>query len=293
MIDIGLTKTLNSTNGPLQLDIRTSVDKGCFLALFGPSGVGKTTILRMLAGLTRPDAGRIIVNGTTWFDSEHNIDLPPQKRAIGFVFQDYALFPNLTVRQNIAYGAQVLDDGHWIDELVHLMELGEFQHRLPGTLSGGQKQRVALARAVAPRPALLLLDEPLSALDVSLRHRLQDDIATLHRSLGLTTVLVSHDIGEVFKLSHKVLRLEQGKIIESGSPAQIFLERKLSGKFNLHAQVLAVRRDEVVYIVSLLIGQDIVEVIASDDEVAELRAGDAVSVSSKAFSPFFFKSTHH
>lgn len=291
MIDIGLTKTLNSMSGPLQLDIRTSVAKGCFLALFGPSGAGKTTVLRMLAGLTRPDAGRIIVNGTTWFDSERNINLPPQKRAIGFVFQDYALFPNLTVRQNIAYGAQAPNDGQWIDELVHLMELGGVQHRLPSTLSGGQKQRVAVARAVAPRPALLLLDEPLSALDMNLRHRLQNDLAALHHSLGLTTILVSHDVGEVFKLSHKVLRLEQGKIIESGSPTQIFLEHTLSGKFNLRAQVLAIRREEVVHIVSLLIGNDIVEVIASDDEVTGLCAGDAVSVSSKAFSPFLFKST--
>lgn len=288
MIDIRLAKTLDSPGGSLQLDIDARIDKGAFVTLFGPSGAGKTTILRMLAGLARPDQGRIVVDDTVWLDSAAGIDVPPQKRAIGFVFQDYALFPNLTVRQNIAYGAAV-HDSLWIDELVEMMALGGLQHRLPATLSGGQKQRVALARAVARRPMLLLLDEPLSALDAALRRRLQDDLARLHRHLGLTTILVSHDVGEVFRLSQQVLRLDAGRIVQSGSPAQVFLERMLSGKFNLQAQVLAVRKEEVVHIVSLLIGQDIVDVIASDDEVAGLRTGDTVSVSTKAFSPFLFR----
>lgn len=291
MIDIRVAKTLASPGGTLQLDVDARIDKGTFVTLFGPSGAGKTTILRMLAGLARPDQGRIVVDGTVWFDAASRTSLPPQKRAIGFVFQDYALFPNLTVRQNIAYGADArgMQDERWIDELVERMSLGTLQQRLPATLSGGQKQRVALARAVARRPLLLLLDEPLSALDAELRRRLQDDLAELHGHLGLTTVLVSHDVGEVFKLSHQVLRLDGGRIVQSGTPAQVFLERRLSGKFNLQAQVLAVRKEEVVHIVSLLIGQDIVEVIASADEVAGLRAGDSVAVSTKAFSPFLFK----
>jgi molybdate transport system ATP-binding protein len=284
VIEIALTRTLHSASGPLQLNVHTIIEAGTFVTLFGPSGAGKTSILRMLAGLTDADQGKICVNGVTWFDSDERINLPPQKRSIGFVFQDYALFPNLTVRENVAYAADK-NEPRWVDELLGLVGLASLQHRLPSTLSGGQKQRVALARAIARKPAILLLDEPLSALDIELRSQLQDDLARLHQRFGLTTLLVSHDVGEVFKLSQRVLRLEGGRIVQSGTPAEVFLQRRVAGKLNLRAQVLAVRHEEVVHIVSLLIGQDIIEVIASDDEVAGLRHGDFISVSAKAFSP--------
>jgi molybdate transport system ATP-binding protein len=194
----------------------------------------------------------------------------------------------MTVRENIAY-AIGSDDKDWIDELLDLTALTNLGYRLPRVLSGGQKQRVALARAMARKPRLLLLDEPLSALDPELRTRLQDDLRALHDRFGLTTLLVSHDIGEVFKLAQRVLVLDAGRIAREGTPAEVFLRQRLSGKLNLHAQVLDVRREEVVQIVSLLVGQDIVEVIASDDEVAGLKAGDTVTVSTKAFSPFIFR----
>lgn len=284
MIDLTLAKTLQNADGRLQLELQTSFDNGSFVALFGPSGAGKTTVLRMLAGLTQPDSGKIVVGGTTWFDSSNKINLPPQRRSIGFVFQDYALFPNLSIRHNVAYGTGKGDTA-WVDELLDLTGLTALQSRLPGTLSGGQKQRVALARALARKPALLLLDEPLSALDAELRSQLQDDLALVHRRFGLTTLLVSHDVGEVFKLSQRVLRLEQGRITQSGTPAQIFLQQRVAGKLNLRAQVLAIRREEVVYILSLLLGQDIIDVVATDDEIDGLRVGDIVSVSVKAFSP--------
>jgi molybdate transport system ATP-binding protein len=285
LIDITVTKTLHSATGPLQLDVQAAIGKGGFVTLFGASGAGKTTLLRMLAGLTHPDWGRIVVDGQAWFDSDRRINLPPQRRSIGFVFQDYALFPNLTVRENVAYAAHK-GDVRWIDELLDLTGLAALQHRLPGTLSGGQKQRTALARAIARKPALLLLDEPLSALDIALRSQLQDDLVRLHRRFHLTTLLVSHDVGEVFKLSERVLKLEGGRIVQSGTPSEVFLPRRLAGKLSLRAQVLAVRREEVVHIVSLLIGQDIVEVTASDDEVAGLRQGDFIFVSAKAVSRF-------
>ncbi|MGE5649399.1 ABC transporter ATP-binding protein [Noviherbaspirillum sp. UKPF54] len=288
MIEIALNKALRHTGGQLQLEIHAGIDTGSFVALSGPSGAGKTSLLRMLAGLSAPDAGRIVFDDTTWFDSERCLNVPPQRRSIGYVFQDYALFPNLTVRQNVAY-AIGQGDKIWIDELLELTALTDLQHRLPDTLSGGQKQRVALARALARKPRLLLLDEPLSALDTALRVQMQDDLARLHQRFGLTTLLVSHDIGEVFKLSHRVLRMESGRIVQAGSPAEVFLQKRLSGKLNLHAQVLAIQHEEVVHIVSLLIGQEIVEVIASDDEVAGLRPGDCVAIASKAISSLLFK----
>lgn len=287
MIDIAISKKLDSASGALQLEVNTQIESGSFVALFGASGAGKTTILRMLAGLTTPDAGRIVVDGVTWFDAERRINLPPKKRSIGFVFQDYALFPNLNVRANIAYAATSRDPC-WVDELLGLSGLLALQDRLPTTLSGGQKQRVALARAIARKPALLLLDEPLSALDIEMRIQLQDQLLSLHRCIGLTTLLVSHDLGEIFKLSQQVLRLENGCIQHSSSPAEAFLQPRLSGKLNLRAQVLAVRQEEVVYVVSLLIGQEVIEITASDNEVEGLCIGDIVSVSAKAMSTFLF-----
>ncbi|HJV84347.1 MAG TPA: ATP-binding cassette domain-containing protein [Noviherbaspirillum sp.] len=288
MIDLVLNKSLQSASGRLDLAVDAVIESRSLVTLFGASGAGKTTILRMLAGLTEPDSGRLVVNGEIWFDAQKRINLPPQKRAIGFVFQDYALFPNLSVRENVAY-ATSKNDSAWVDELLELAGLTGLQHRLPGSLSGGQKQRVALARAVARRPKLLLLDEPLSALDAAMRSQLQDDLLRLHQRLGLTTLLVSHDIGEVFKLSQRVLKLEHGRIAETGTPSEVFLQHRVAGKLNVHAQVLAIRHEEVVHIVSLLIGQDIVEVIASDDEIEGLHEGDFVSVSAKAFSPLLFR----
>ena len=285
MIEIALRKTLHSSAGRLDLEIDASIQSGSLVTLFGASGAGKTTILRMLAGLCDPDDGKLVVAGQTWFDSARRINRPPQQRSIGFVFQDHALFPNLNVRQNVAYAAPK-HSAAWVDELLELTGLDALQRRLPATLSGGQKQRVALARALARKPALLLLDEPLSALDAAMRSQLQDDLLRLHHRLGLTTLLVSHDLGEVFKLSGRVLRLEGGRITHSGTPAAAFLEQRLTGRLSLRAQVLAIRREEVIHIVSLLIGQDIIDVIASDDEVAGLRPGDTISIATKTFSSF-------
>ncbi|OWW19470.1 ATP-binding cassette domain-containing protein [Noviherbaspirillum denitrificans] len=285
MIEFSLRKQLDTAGGRITLVVDSHIGAGSFTTLFGPSGAGKTSVLRMLAGLMRPERGRIVVDGVTWFDAERRIDLPPQQRAIGFVFQDYALFPNLTVRENIAYAVPRADTS-WVDELLALTGLQLLHDRLPATLSGGQKQRVALARAVARKPRLLLLDEPLSALDVQMRTQLQDELASLHRRFGLTTVMVSHDLGEVFKLSDTVLRLEGGRLAASGTPREVFLQKRMSGRLNLHAQVLDVRREDVVHIVTLLIGQEAIDVVASEDEVAGLQAGDTVSVAARAISPY-------
>ena len=291
MLELSLQKQLHSATGEMLLDVQMRLESNAFATLFGPSGAGKTTILRMLAGLIPPDHGRIVVDGVTWFDdgaTGKKINLPPQQRSIGYVFQDYALFPNLTVRGNVAY-ATSKDQSAWVDRLLSMTGLSELHDRLPQTLSGGQKQRVALARALARKPTLLLLDEPLSALDGALRLQLQDELLRLHQECGLTTLLVSHDVGEVFKLSQQVIQLESGKVVRSGSPAEVFLQQRVQGKLNLRAQVLAIRREEVIYVLSLLIGQDIVEIIAAEDEVVGLKVGDGISISTKAFSPLIFR----
>jgi molybdate transport system ATP-binding protein len=291
LIDIHIAKALQgatSTDSRFVLDIQAKLDGGTFIALFGPSGSGKTTLLRMLAGLTKPDSGRIAVNGEVWFDDQHKINLPPQRRSIGFMFQDYALFPNLNVRDNVGY-ALGPQDGAWLDELLAMTGLADLQQRMPESLSGGQKQRVALVRAIARKPRLLLLDEPLSALDIAMRVQLQEELARLQRSFGFTALMVSHDLGEVFKLAQQVLCLERGKLMQSGTPAQVFLSARHAGKLNVRAQVLDIRREDVVNIVSMLIGAEIVDVIASDDEIRDVKPGDLVTISAKAFSPLIFR----
>lgn len=192
-----------------------------FLAISGPSGGGKTTLLRILAGLARPDRGFLQVGDRVWMDTDKRLFLPPQKRDVGMVFQDYALFPNMTVGKNLHYALGRSDNPQVIDELIETMELEQLTDEFPRTLSGGQQQRVALARALVRRPNLLLLDEPLSALDTDLRQRLQNYILRVHHQFGLTTILVSHDYSEINKMADQVWRLENGQVTYAGSPDRL------------------------------------------------------------------------
>lgn len=289
MIDISLRKRLNNPAGGIHIQLAATLPDGSLTALFGPSGAGKTSVLRLLAGLLVPDAGHIVVDGETWFDSQRRIHLPPRQRAIGLVFQDYALFPNLSVRGNVAYAAG-RGDAAWVDYLLESTGLAPLHSRLPATLSGGQQQRVALARALARRPRLLLLDEPLSALHPALRRSLQDLLADLHQQLGLTTLLVSHDLAEVFRLAGQVIQMAAGQIQAAGTPQALFLQRQMSGKLNLHGQVLHLHREEVIHVVTVLVGQEMIDVVVSGEEAAMLGPGDTVTVSIKAFGAMLQRS---
>ncbi|QDR81842.1 ABC transporter ATP-binding protein [Sporomusa termitida] len=197
------------------------VEQGEFLAILGPSGCGKSTLLNLIAGLQSAVQGEIYVG-------EQRIDgLPPQKRGIGFVFQNYALFPNMTVGENVAFGLKIRKAGgavidSRVAELLHIVNLQDQAHKKPNQLSGGQQQRVALARALAPKPDILLLDEPLSALDVKIRQHLRNEIKSLQRKLGITTVIVTHDQEEAFELGDRVAVMEQGKIVQIGDPETIY-----------------------------------------------------------------------
>ncbi|MBI1174021.1 MAG: ATP-binding cassette domain-containing protein [Sideroxydans sp.] len=284
MINLDIRKKLFSAQGEFTLDLQLHVDQGEFVTLFGHSGVGKTTLLRCLAGLSEPDSGSIRVQGETWFDHKR-IVLPPQQRRVGYMFQDYALFPNMTVRGNLEFARPKGAAHGRVDELIELMALGELQHRKPATLSGGQQQRVALARALASEPRLLLLDEPFSALDQQTRLRLQDEVLRLQRHYGLTTIMVSHDVGEVYRLSQRVLLLEAGKLLQQGSPAEVFGAGQAGGKFSFAGEVLTIEAADVVFAVTLLVGNQIVRVIATADEAARLKPGDRVTLLSKAFNP--------
>lgn len=285
MIELAIKKRLHSSGGEFTLDMQFNVAAGEFITLFGPSGAGKTTLLRCLAGLDGPDLGRIVVGGETWFDGASRANLPPQKRRVGYMFQDYALFPNMSVRGNIEFALRKGADRQRVAELIEIMALDELQHRKPATLSGGQQQRAALARALAAEPHLLLLDEPFSALDHVTRMRLHEEVLSMQRRYGLTTVMVSHDVGEVYRLSQRVLLLEEGKLVQQGTPAEVFGAGHAGGKFSFAGEVLAIEAADVVYAVTLLVGNQIVRVIASADEAQRLKPGDRVMLLSKAFNP--------
>jgi len=288
MIQAHISKHLHGANGDFQLDANLHIAEGEFIALFGPSGVGKTTLLRCLAGLELSE-GNIVVSGETWLNSAARINLPPQQRRVGYMFQDYALFPNMTVRGNLEFALRKGADQKRINELLELMALGELQHRKPDSLSGGQKQRVALARALASEPRLLLLDEPFSALDAEMRARLHDEILRLQTHYGITTVIVSHDVSEVCKLTSRVVMMEAGRIVQQGKPIDVFSAGQTSGKFRFTGEILAIEALDVMFSLTVLVGNQIVRVVAMPDEAAKLRVGERVMLVSKAFNPMVLK----
>jgi molybdate transport system ATP-binding protein len=279
------TKMLHTAQGRQLLDISFQLEKGRLLTLYGPSGAGKTTILRILAGLTDTSSALIEVDGMTWDDSARNIRLPTPGRSIGFVFQDFALFPHLTVRQQLEFALPKGEDKALITELLALMELEELQDRRPPFLSGGQQQRVALARAIARRPKLLLLDEPLSALDDEMRFRLQDYILKAHRHYELTTILVSHYLPEIFRLSDEVICLGDGQVLRQGAPPEVFLEEKISSKFRVTGEIFEIVPADIIFIVGVRCAGATIKVIATAEEAARLHIGQKVTVASKAFNP--------
>jgi len=285
MIAVNITKRLNTAEGPLEAVYELNINDGEFLTLFGSSGAGKTTLLRLIAGLEQPNSGRIEVDGEVWFDSEKKINLPPQRRSIGFVFQDYALFPSMSVRENLLFAAENTEQRKGVDELIELVELSQLAERRPDTLSGGQRQRVALARALVRRPKILLLDEPLSALDPAMRTKLQNELALIHSRLGVTTLLVSHDIAETVKLSDRLASVVSGRIERLCPPMEFFSPQTLSGKLQLIGEVLKIEEDFPAVIVTLLVGTSIVRTVLSASEASELRMGEHAIISTKAFNP--------
>ena len=218
---IFIQHAMHTSEGKKMLEVDTEIMPRELLCIFGHSGAGKTTILRILAGLTKPDKGRIVFDGTVWFDSEKKINLPPQQRNVGYMFQDYALFPNMSIEKNIRFAQKVKDEVE-VEKLLVLFDLHSLRSRKPGQLSGGQKQRVALARALAAKPSLLMLDEPLSALDYEMRTALQDEIRKTHDLLQTITLMVSHDIPEVVQLASSVMVLRNGTVVKEGKPEEVF-----------------------------------------------------------------------
>jgi molybdenum ABC transporter ATP-binding protein len=210
--------------GAIALDVALEVPPGACLALAGPSGAGKTSVLRTVAGLLRPDTGRVSCGGATWLDTAHGIDLAPERRHCGYVFQEYALFPHLSARQNVAYPLRAVarrDRHRRALDLLERFGVAHLADARPRTMSGGERQRVALARALARRPEALLLDEPLSALDARTRASASRELAALLRETGVPTLLVTHDFTEAALLGDRVGVLDGGRVVQHGTAAEL------------------------------------------------------------------------
>ncbi len=283
MIKIDITKQLHGSVGEMLLELNLEVESGEFIALSGKSGSGKSTFLRILAGLEKAD-GVIDVDGSIWQDKGGRF-LDVQNRGIGFVFQDYALFENMSVEENLLF---VKDDKKLAHYLLSVTELYELKNRFPNSLSGGQKQRVALCRAFMNKPKLLLMDEPFSALDSTMRLKLQSELLALHKEFGSTTIMVSHDPSEIYKLASRVVVLEDGKVLDYGSVKDILLQTSGTQKFSFEGEVLDIVKVDVIYVAIIAIAQQIVEVIITSNEAKSITIGSKVRVGTKAFSPTLF-----
>jgi len=280
-----LKKQLFAAGGPMELNIELEMAKGEFLAITGPSGSGKTTLLRLLSGLAQPDEGYIQFEESVWLDTKKGISLRPQQREVGLVFQDYALFPNMTVQQNLEYALPAGKEKRIIDELIDITELHQFVKRYPSNLSGGQQQRVALARALVRRPSILLLDEPLSALDAEIRLKLQSYILKVHRTFGLRTILVSHDFREIFRLASRAVTLKSGKLTPLELPEAVSYANGQNGNFSLQGEVMSIEELGAGFVINVLIGQNVVRVPAEASGIQRLVPGARVKLQFTAFEP--------
>jgi ABC-type sulfate/molybdate transport systems ATPase subunit len=210
-LGVDLDHGLRSFRLSLALDVGAET-----VALMGPSGAGKTSVLRAVAGLLRPERGRVALGSDTWLDTERRIDLPPERRRVGLVFQEYALFPHMTVRANVAFGGS-----ERVDELLERFAITPLSNVRPSAISGGERQRVALARALARDPGVLLLDEPLSALDAHTRSRVRQELRELLLDLGLPTLIVTHDFEDAAALADRVGVLVDGRLLQIGPPSDL------------------------------------------------------------------------
>ncbi|BDS09883.1 sulfate/molybdate ABC transporter ATP-binding protein [Aureispira anguillae] len=278
MIEFDLYKQLETTQGCIQLRAQMELTQGDLVAIYGPSGAGKTTLLRMLAGLTKPSKGYLKVNAIDWYNSKTKVNLVPQKRKVGFVFQDYALFPNMTVLENLRFASTNMELIHQLLKETNLVNL---QAKRPAELSGGQQQRVALVRALAMQPSILLLDEPLSALNYELRQAMQTLIANLHQRYTMTTLMVSHDIPEIVQLATKVLVLKGEKATLYHDPIAYFKQQNLLQEIQVEGIVQAIKKNSI----QLKVGTALMTFVLPPSTKKDIQVGDKISITSFVLQP--------
>lgn len=283
MIRIEVAKELEMAEGREALYFCQEIQTHELLALFGQSGSGKTSVLRMLAGLMKPDEGRIEVDGEIWFDSKAGIWLAPERRDLGYVFQEYALFPHLSVEENIAYGMKERGRTDILEEMLAAIDLKNLRDAKPFRLSGGQAQRVALARALVRAPKLFLLDEAFAALDHAMRLRLQKLLAKWHREYKATTLLVSHDVGEVVRLADRVIMLSRGRQIAEGKPLEILGHKNMAGNEGIPGEVLRIQLKGEFAEVYVAIHGSVLKFHWLRSRLDEMESGDGILLKASDF----------
>ena len=276
MITIDCKKKISDD---FSIDARLEINKGSFVCLYGRSGSGKTTLLRILAGFLRADSGSIKDGDRVL--QEGNEFLSAGKRRIGFLFQDYALFENMSVTGNLLFAR---NDPQKAAMLLEILELSGLAKSGVEGLSGGQKQRVALARALMQEPEILLLDEPLSALDFTMREKIQEYLLKIHEQFHQTVILVSHDVSEIYRLCKRVYEMKDGRIVRTGTPEEIFLKTNGSQKFSFAGKIVDLQARDGVKVAVVAIGSQLCEVVLSNAEADGLQVGDEVKVGAKAFN---------
>jgi len=262
----GLTKTYGGVN--VVDGVSFEVQQGEVFGILGPNGAGKTTTLEMIEALRPIDGGSVTLEGIDVATHPDKV-----KQIIGVQLQTTGFYDDLTLRELLVMFAGLYASTVDPDDMLRDVNLLEKSKSQVKQLSGGQKQRVALARALVQRPEILLLDEPLSALDIKMRLKLQDYVLKVHRQFNLTTLLISHDIGEILKLSDKVFVIKNGRITRHGNPAEIFAYNKVISNFQFTGDVISIKKEEVIYIVTVLIETNIVKIIAQESEIANLQIG--------------------
>lgn len=277
MLKVDICKIFKNKHNDFKLQAKFEIQQGEFLAIFGKSGSGKTTLLRVIAGFEKA-LGFCEFNNEIFFNQKQFLSI--QKRNIGFLFQDYALFENMNVEQNLLFAK---NDQKFANELLELLNLNSHRKNHILELSGGQKQRVALARALMRKPKLLLLDEPFSALDNEIKLNLHDYLLNIHKIYNITTILITHDVSEAYKLANKVIILDQGQIIKQGNPSEVFLKTQGSQKFAIKARILKLQPQDSIIVVILSIGSQITQIALSPLEAQNLKENDEVIISQKAF----------
>jgi molybdate transport system ATP-binding protein len=287
LLSINLKKNWND----FELDVSFDIPRGKITALFGPSGAGKSSILRLISGLEMPEDGLIFNGNETWFDKAKGINLHAQQRSVGFVFQDYALFPHMTVEKNVAYGIKEKWRMKEIKDLIGIAGLSGYERYYPTQLSGGQKQRVSLIRAIARKPDILLLDEPFSALDWQTRIQLQEDVKNIIKQFNVTTLYVTHEVTEVYKLANNVIVLESGKEVKQGTPEEVFLGKRLSTRVQVTGKVVGIEHDSIMASVTVLHADQFFKTLIDTEELESLnlRVGDDVIVGVKSSDVILFK----
>lgn len=244
---------------------------GSLNVVYGPSGEGKTTLLRAICGLSVPGNGRIEFDGDVWFDSNDNVNISVADRKLGMVFQDHQLFPHMTVSQNLAFAKKSVKNLE-ISYLLEAFELNELLNEYPNQLSGGQIQRVAIAQALVQKPRLLLLDEPMSALDSATRLKTQMALRRIQKENNITVLMVSHDLQEALRLSDEVLLIQNGRNVEKGTPTQVLLKESLKG------EILSITPNKEEFLVQVLVGNGIVEVKRKQSINPNLNVGDVIDI---------------